>query len=258
MGGLQRKAKWKNKIAVQICVIILITNLLTLLFCFAFQNMSIQQILLKNSEKESVKSFEQSEYNIKNFCEQVDLVSRKLSVDANLRSISRYGKLSEKDKLIYSSKLIRSFGEEMTNYTFIKSISFIGANGILVSAAPNGNYVKYEMEKTDWFYNEEINEKIKSEDMSLKWFGGYTDKDFQIYNEASDKSKKIPYITAFRSTLAGAGKLIINVSMEDFFRVFCLDDDQTDETVYMIDDSGKIRTKTLAQSFCINLKPHFM
>ena len=236
----------KNKISFQICIIILITNFLTLTLCFAIQNEVVQKILLRNSEKESIKGFEQAEYNIDNFCNQVDQISRRLAVNTSLRSISRYEKLSEGDKVLHVTNLLSSFETEMWNYSYIENISFYSDNGLILSAGQDGNYKLYDKEKEDWFYSSELAEESETSGMTVMWKGGYTSRDFGVFQQISEskklneKEKTNYYITALRKTLMGSGVLVINVDMNAFLRVFYSEESGTQERVYMLDGDGNI------------------
>lgn len=238
--------RMKNKISFQICIIILITNFLTLTLCFAIQNEVVQKILLRNSEKESIKGFEQAEYNIDNFCDQIDLMSRRLAVNTSLRSITRYEKLSEGDKISHVTSLLSDFETEMWNYSYVENISFYSDNGLILSAGQDGNYKLYDQEKENWFYSSELAEESESYGMTVMWKGGYTSRDFGVFETISEskklneKEKTNYYMTAFRKTLMGSGVLVINVDMQDFLRVFYSEDASDQEQIYMLDEDGCI------------------
>ena len=95
--------KWKGKLAVWLGVLILTVNLSVLLICFGFQYGKVKNMLLKKDETDNIERLIQAEYNIGLFCQQVEIVSRTLSMDLNLKKLSNSRNMFDSD-LFYRSE----------------------------------------------------------------------------------------------------------------------------------------------------------
>lgn len=238
---LQFWEKWKNKLAVWLGLLIFTVNLLVLLLSFAFQYGSVRDILLEKDEEDNIERFEQSEYNIHSFCEQVDLVLRMLSIDFNMQKLSVSGQMSDDDLFYYAKQVVTNFKEMQAYYPYIQAISYYGADGLVlknVKGANYGNYFLKNQENIDWYYSSEIYDSISGNKQKLKWFGGYMDSDFGWNYKEEDTHKY--YISAARNVISGSGTLVLNIEMEYFLDIFYANRTPSSGNIYIVDENNRV------------------
>ena len=234
--------RWKNKLSVQMGMLILATNLLFLGICFFFQYEVIGRILQNNYEDACIRRFEQAEANINNFCEQIEQVSTRLSVNSDLSRFARSKAEFDIKHVGYINKSIDSFQEEITYHSYIQSILFFGDNGSYLRYNKSGmiqtNYFYDKEDTEDIIYSSEIFQVSDQSEKNLKWLGGYGIEDFGF--QADNRDKPGYYIVAARNISKNAGRLIIIVPMDYVLEIFCSDNSDTSEKIYMIDGDNQI------------------
>lgn len=239
--------RMKDRLSVQLGMLILTVNLLFLGLCFLFQYVSIGTILQRNYEEAQISRFEQAEYNISNFCDQMELVSRRLSADANIRQISKFTDLSFTDQMLKLNEVNASFKKERNNYAYLQSISFYGDNGLILKngdVLDNGGISHEENALDDWYYTTEMYVDRDRTDLKLKWFGGYTDRDFGF----GKKNAPVYYISAVRNILSGNGQLVFNVQMDYFVDLFYATNKDTAENIYIVNEKGIVIASKRAEN----------
>lgn len=228
----------RGKLSVQLGALILATNLLFLSLCFFFQYVVIGNVLRGNYEDACIERFEQAEYNINNFCEQMELVSRRLSADMGLTILADFDNLSFGDQMTKIVEVSNSFRKERNNYSYLEAIAFYGNQGLILknSSLGNGN-IYYENSPEDWFYSSDIHDEMSDNSLKLKWFGGYTDEDFGL--QAEEEESKY-YITAVRNIMSKKGQLVFTVEMDYFSDIFYANSEETVSSIYIVDSNGVI------------------
>ena len=231
----------REKLAVQLGISIFIVNLLVLSFCFIFQYMRIEDILLKDDEADIVERFLQSEYNIKSFCEQVDTVSRRLSMDYNLWQLSNRETIEAADRLFYETQAIASMETMQYNYSYLQNISYYGEDGLILKSLKgdvNGNYRIEDYEKMDWYYSSELYDMMRESRQKMKWVGAYSG--YDLGSDMTENGKNKYYISAVRNIIAGSGTLVISVDMEYFLDIFYANHAERTEDIYIVDENNII------------------
>lgn len=235
--------KWKNKLSVQMGMLILATNLLFLSLVFFFLYEAIGNVLQENYEEANLKRFEQAEYNIAVFCEQIERISVRLSAENNLNLVAKNNTESTAKRTIYLQRTIENLQKEINNYAYIESIIVFGQNGTILSCDKTGdhktNYFYSKEDINDSYYLSDIYKEMKERDRKLYWFGGYTIKDFGV-GTGGKKGDERYYIVAVRNTTNGMGQLLINFSMEYFLDIFYVNHKGTSENIYVLDENNCI------------------
>lgn len=223
-----------------ICIIIIAVAFVVLYF-------GIEKILIDSNKRHSIQQFSQCEYNIDSFCDDVDLISRQLISRSELQDLADYSSVSEDEQIYAINHAFQQFSNVFQDCKYIDSISYFGADDLILHGLPNGNYIKQRKTSAEnWFYNTEPYQNAKNSGQKLVWFGGYSDRNF---TEPSDKpaessvpDKPVFYISAARTTMAGnrSGVLVLNIDMHYFTSIFNHSQNNGLDKVYMIDEKGKI------------------
>ncbi len=209
----------------------------------------IVNMLKDNQAENSIKQFKQYEYNISSFCEQVDLISRQLVIDADLQSTGVYKKYSDVESQVHAVKIFKIFSKTMSNFKYVDSIIYYSADGITMKSTKDQNIIVQTNEgEEDPIYNLDKIQLALSNKARITWFGGLTDVDFKIPKrlESEQDTKPMYYITAARSlsSKSKTGLLIINVDMNYFTSIYNYLKDSEAEETYIIDNTGRIISHT--------------
>ncbi len=233
--------KLGSRLSVQLMASFLGMFMIVVAVAFIALYLGIEDILAKNTERNSVQRFSQYEYNIDSFCNDIDLISRQLAMDSDLQSLTGYSDMSDSDRVYYSLLAIRQFDAILNNYTFIDSVFYYGSDGLIINTSANGNHIKYTGNTSDWFYQTSDYQMVKQKGRKLTWFGGYTDRDFSVSTNKPGAQPKF-YISAAREALANgnSGALVLNIDMHYFTSIYNHSTDSNAGTIYLIDNSGKI------------------
>ena len=231
--------KWKGRLAIQLGILILAMNLIVLILCFAFLYGKIGDILLEKDEKDNIERFRQSEYNIGNFCEQVDLALKRLITDSGLKKLARDSRMPEGDLYYYANKVLGSFEAMQENYPYIRQICFYGDNGVIlkdIKGTGAGKYFEIDEEKSDSFYASAILHAVETD--KQVWHGGYLDEGLSATPGEGDEAEY--GIIAARDVASGLGTLVISASMEYFLDIFYANAAGTSEVIYIMDGDCRI------------------
>lgn len=232
----------KKRLSIQLGLLILATNILFLSICFIFLYKVIGNVLQTNYEESMVKRFEQAEYNINSFCDQIDLISMRLSTDGNLNLVAENVFGSTKKRTIYLQNSIENMMKEINNYSYINSIILFGEGGSVLKCDNVGsikmNYYYDKGDIDDRYYSSEIYNQVKGSKQRLNWFGGYTINDFGF--EGSGMDGKEYCIIAARNLSNGTGQIVIDISLEYFQGLFNANKEELSENTYILDENDQI------------------
>ena len=232
--------KWKGKLAVWLGVLILTVNLSVLLICFGFQYGKVKNMLLKKDETDNIERLIQAEYNIGLFCQQVEIVSRTLSMDLNLKKLSNSRNMFDSDLFYHAREVLSQFETMQFYYPYIHSICYYGRDGLIlktINDRKQGNCLIKDEEKTDWYYSSEICQAVSKSRQKLKWFGGYKETDFGFEGGENDG---IYYMSAARNIISGTGTLVINIEMDYFLNTFCTNSTLFSGNIYIVNENNRI------------------
>jgi len=242
MWNLLRYGKWKNKLSVQMMMMILATNLLFLSITFFFLYESIGNVLKKNYEEANVKRFQQAEYNIASLCKEIEDISVRLSAKSYLNHVAENrNDLSFKERIMYLKETIDTLKNEISYYNYIESIIVCGQNGMILVCEKANHKTNYYYAKEyviDGYDSTGIYEKVKNNGLQLHWYGGCNMEDLGIKVDESEKDEY--YVIAARNIMSGKGQLLINISMEYFLDIFYANSQGTEENIYVLDDNDCI------------------
>lgn len=237
--------KINSKISVQLYVSFigmfsLIFILSSLLLYFGIVN-----VLRNNYKDNSIKQFQQNQYNISTFVNQIDLLLTQLVMDDKLDVLYNNEAALNSGEVIQHAQALDLFSVTMANFKFIDSIVYYGANGLSIKASSDQNIVKYDKNGSkDRFYVLESKNILSSNNLQLSWFGGYTNRDFGINPilpiPAVRSDEK--YMSAVRIVYgqAEAGILVLNINMDYFTSIYSHNNNSQLENSYMINNSGTI------------------
>lgn len=230
----------KYKLSAQLIWSFLAMYAMIVALSFVILYSGIVNILENNSKRDRIQRFTQFAYNINNFCDGLDLISRRLVVESNLQELVGYSKMSDSDKTYYAGMVLGKFSTIMSNYDYIDSILYYGSDGLIIKDSASGNYISYDQSKSDWYYHAKSYQQSVKNKQKMIWFGGYTDYDFGLLRQ-ENKNAFSYYISASRNvfSIGDSGALIININMDYFTSIYdSLENDS--ESIYIIDAGGTI------------------
>ncbi len=221
-------------------------SFIILLISFLFIYMSMVSILKKQSEQENLKHFQQLEYNIGTFMNEVDKISSILFISKELQDFLDGRFSSDTERVILVNSVFSSLAREVNNYEYIESIYYFGENGQIIGVTPKRNNYIEDSEKKKFFYCSEIYEMVKADNSKVHWYGGYSSDDFGVYDMGS-KGNYRNYITAARSiNFFGrqTATLVININLNFFTNIYNTGKIEKYNNMYLMDGSGRIFSHT--------------
>lgn len=205
----------------------------------------ISDTLKQNNDISNIQSFKQFEYNIENFCNEVDLLSRRLVSDTSLTELI-YPQNS-KNQIVLIAELFRKMNQELEEYGYLESIAFYNEEDLTLISTSTQNIIYNDKKSRDGFYKNEIETIQNNKFSGTQWFGGYDNYDFRILPLNSSLNKKdstTPYLTACYPVYWGlhTGLIIYNINIDYFTSIYnsaAADRAQTGNT-YIINEEGTI------------------
>ncbi|AZN41462.1 cache domain-containing sensor histidine kinase [Paenibacillus albus] len=239
---LKKRGSLANQLVLSFLVIFLIIFSISSLFAY----LRILGILKDNAKETTLRQFKQYDYNLTSFANEVDQLSRLLVLDSELYNLINYKSKPELDRVLQVGLAFRNFTQILSDYKYIKEISFYGDDGFAIRTTAQSNEILVDAkDKVNKFYQSKIYEKSVSGGQKLVWLGGFTDQDFVISDGLSaspEAAKPVAYISAARSFFSNnqAGTLVINVDMKYFTDIYNHANDISSNELYLIDEKGKI------------------
>jgi len=201
-------------------------------------------ILMDNSNTHTEQQIRQYSHNIESFCRQIDLVSRQLITNTNIQDFAVYEEMTERERILISQEVIRSFARTVKNYEFITSVIYYGNDGLFLKADAKENLAKFDSNNTGaWLYTSDIFREINYNQSKLTVFGGFSNDDFTTSGEFPVSGHDPGYcISAARNVFAGSasGVLIINIDLEHFISIYSGTASDKTGVMYITDNRGKI------------------
>ncbi|SDW05674.1 sensor histidine kinase [Paenibacillus sp. CF384] len=237
-----KRVSLANQLVLSFLVIFLIIFSLSSLFAY----LRILAILKNNAKETTLRQFKQYDYNLTSFASEVDQLSRMLVLDSELYDLINYKSKSELDRALQVGLAFRNFTQNLTDYKYIKEISFFGDDGFAIRTTAQSNEILVDpKDKVNEFYRSQIYEQAVSGAQKLVWLGGFTDKNFEItegLTATPEAAKPVAYISAARSFFSNneAGTLVINLDMKYFTDIYNHANDISSNELYLVDDRGRI------------------
>ncbi|NBD22266.1 cache domain-containing sensor histidine kinase [Paenibacillus glycinis] len=229
---------------------LVVSFLVIFLFIFTISSLiayfGILNILKNNAKDANQQQFKQNDYNLSVFVNEVDQVSRQLFLKAELESLIYFKSMTETNSVVQVMAAFQYFAETLSANKYIDSISYFGDNGFMIRATAQRNDILFDSSSTvNEFYQTRIFEKVKSAAQTLVWFGGFTDRDFNIADVKPPSrtiAKPTHYITAARSFFSNnhSATLVLNIDMKYFNDIYNHADDRQNKELYLVDDTGRI------------------
>ncbi|MFC5406211.1 cache domain-containing sensor histidine kinase [Cohnella soli] len=230
---------------------LVISFLVIFLFIFTISSLiayfGILNVLKNNAKDTNQQQFNQYDYNLSLFVNQVDQVSRQLFLKAELQNLINFKSMNETNSVLQVVAAFQYFAETLSANKYIDSISYFGDNGFMIRTTVQRNDILFDSSSNvNEFYRAQIYSKVKSAAQTLVWFGGFTDQDFNIADARtiSNSAAKPPthYISAARSFYSNnhSATLVLNVNMKYFNDIYNHANDMQNNELYLVDDSGQI------------------
>ncbi|THF74417.1 cache domain-containing sensor histidine kinase [Cohnella fermenti] len=247
---MNRAAKWFNRtfrttLSGQLVASFLGMFLLIFAVSSGAAYVVILNMLKTNAIENNERQFSQLAYNLDDFAEEVDQISRQLVLGTDLQKLIEYGSVPDVDRMTEVVAAFRNFSQVLINYPYVRAISFYGADGYIMHSNKSTNGTQFDADsQTYLFYRTEIYEKVRSKKQALVWFGGMQETQFDIAPEDSPRSPKLEdyYMTAARSVTANGktGTLMIHVDMRQFTDIYNHGLRTSSNELYMMDTDDAI------------------
>ncbi|WP_158602149.1 cache domain-containing sensor histidine kinase [Cohnella endophytica] len=236
----------RSSLANQLVISFLVIFLLIFTISSLIAYFGILNVLKNNSKDTNQRQFNQNEYNLSLFVNEVDQVSRQLFLKAELQNLINFKSMTETNSVLQVVAAFQYFAETLSANKYIDSISYFGDNGFMIRTTARRNDILFDStSKVNEFYQAQIYGKVKSAAQTLVWFGGYTDQDFNIADETTISgtvAKPIHYITAARSFYSNnhSATLVLNLDMNYLNDIYNHANDIQNNEMYLVDDTGHI------------------
>jgi len=233
----------RNQLVAYFVVIgIIVLGLISVLTYF-----QLLSILEHRSEQVTIQTFQQAEYNIGEFQNEVDKLSLLLLLDAKTKQI-----LDITEGNAYSFTSVLALEQQMRtilqSFKYIHSIFFYPEDGrvIGITAAKNVYYPKVSADY--WFYPTRLYGNYDSSVNKLVWFGG--NKAYDLVHETNYSQEPVHYILSavreIKSYENGmeSGTLVINVEDSEFnlkySHFLSVSSSTSNSEIYILNDQGKL------------------
>ncbi len=219
---------------------VLLTVLLGAVGVLTYQRVEI--VVERQSANITQQYFRQSAYNIQSFAQEIDNTLKLLTQVPALQEYLGSGWKDEFDVIMNANKVFEAAAQTMSNYDYIESVYFFGANGVVLGATSSHNLIVRGREKQQSFYSGAIHEKVLKNRWETYWFGTYTSEDFRLEGEA-DPLEKVPYISVARSVnIRGRHEATVVLNMKQSVLADMIgqaDEEQRRES-FLVDENGII------------------
>lgn len=200
-------------------------------------------VIQEQSSKLMQQQFQQSEYHITSYTNEIGKVMRLLMIQEDMLNYMRSGWQSEFRNVEQLWKIFDYANMMMQNYDYIESIYYYGDDGTAVGLTGHRQMVSHEKDLSLPWYQLKIQEQTANRLGEFLWFGGYTNRDFSIV-ELAEEEETIPCLTAVCSVWLTASRyvtVIINIRQDSIAGILAVPDDSSSEQEsYLIDEQGTI------------------
>lgn len=228
----------KMILAVSISFLVIITG------SFLYIYGSVRDSLKEKTDSEKIQNFSQLEHNIDILSREVELITKRLISETALTDLVFGGDEDGSREVVLRADLFREMGKLFTEYTYVESICFYNSEQLSMIADQEQNIIRNDRAARGRFYEEQIAADVEEVPNGVKWYGGYTNKDFNIKAlRNNDERRNINYISACRPVYWGAHTawLVININLDYFTDIYnSMERDNVQlSTTYIIDENGK-------------------
>ena len=219
---------------------ILLTVLLGLVGILTYQR--VESVVERQSADITQQYFRQNAFNIRSFSQEIDNTLKLLTQITALQEYMESGWRADFDVIMNANEVFENATQLMSNYDYIESVYFFGADGVVLGVTPNHNLVVRGRKKDQPFYSSSIHEKVLENRWESYWFGTYTSEDFRLESE-TDPEIAVPFISIARSVnIRGrhVATAIVNIRQSVLADMIGYADEDQKRESFLIDENGLI------------------
>lgn len=243
-GLTQKIIGFRLKTQLILVFVALFATILTIVSVVAYKLM--ESVVERQSAQASLQQFQQTEYNLDSFADEVDRVSRLLAIDPQIHQYIVQGWTEDFESVQLVNKVFDYFSRFSSSYKYIESIYCFTENGVVLGLTPKSHYIRNDEALENQFYSSAIYEEMSSDSSWRQhWYGGLTSTDFLTEVEATDEERRVavPLITAARSVNSmgsPAAAVIINIKESEFSPIFSRGDGADGRVTYIVNEDNVI------------------
>ncbi len=208
--------------------------------CFFFLYFNVMDSLKERTDLEKLQSFTQLEYNIDAFSREVELLTERLINETVLTDMVYVGRQEERTVIQMKADYFRGLGSIFVQYGYVDSICFYNSDGMTLVMDKRRNMIQNSEEEMGRFFRERLSDMEKPLG-GVKWYGGYTNKDFF---ELNAKEKEVSCLSVCRPVYWNTRKawLVVNINQEHFMDIYNAPEREKvqPEVTYILDEKGMI------------------
>lgn len=218
-----------------------ISFLAILLLSFLILYRNVMDSLRERTDAEKLQSFTQLEHNIDAFAREVELLTERLINETVLTDMVFIGESDESTVIQMKADYFRGLGGILAQYNYVDSICFYNSEGIALVMDSKRNIIQGDDGAGSTFFQEQLAGREESRFGAVKWYGGYTNKDFFTLNP---KEEEMPCLSVCRPVYWNTHRawLVVNINLEYFTDIYnALERDGVQpEITYVLDENGKV------------------
>lgn len=235
---------FSKKFKTQLIASFVIISFIILATVVVFIYFNVLNILKRQNEQSSIKMFRQSEYNINSLMKEADKITKLIIVDNDFQDIFNNDDNMDNQKIQITNNVFAKFSNFISNYDYIESIYVFEESGVIFGVSTLSHVFIQDTEKENDFFHSSLYKKADNAGLAMVWSGLYTVKDFDISGNHVYKNENKLITVARRIRPIGQGEkkatLVINIDEKKFTAVYNNSNENTDGSMYIINDSGII------------------
>ncbi len=232
-----RRLKW------QLLAVFIVTTTLLMGLVSLFGYHQSEIIIQEQSSKLMQQQFQQSEYHIMSYTNEVGKIMRLLMIQEPMQNYMLSGWQAGFQNVEQLWAIFDYANMMMQNYNYIDSIYYYGDDGTALGLTERRQMVSHERDLSLPWYQSEIREQTSKHLGELLWFGGYNNLDFSI-DKINPEEVPVPCLTAVCSvwlTASRCATVIVNIRQDAIADSFSSPDvDERVQESYLIDQTGMI------------------
>ena len=239
----RRTRPFGRKLRNQLVLVFVVTISMAMGFVFITTYRQSQKLLTEQSASITGQFFEQNEYNLKTFMDEIDKAAKLLIVLPELQEYLGRGWSNDFDTIMMAREIFNYTASIMRNNENIVSVFYYGTDGVSLGITDRGNYVLPKNTGALDYFNMGIEERVRQDVTKMHWIGGFTSSDFYLLTpEDPEGLTAEACVTAARSlNYSGRhrGTLIINVRERAFADLITKSDAGGLRCSYIINGDGE-------------------
>ena len=219
---------------------VIITGMMVFVSWFTYKK--VEAVVERQSADITQQYFQQNEYNISTFTDEVNNFLKILTQSADVQGYIRSGWSNEFSAVVAANAVFDEATVLMGNYDYVESIYIYGDNGVVLGVNAKENIVIQPRDKSQLFYQSPMYENARNSPWDTFWYGRYDSFAFEG-SESMRADEPVSYITAVASiNFLGhhAGCVVVNMEESWLADMIGYADENRKRESFLVDEDGVI------------------